>query len=149
MYLCVWAIFRAPRVLPALACHVQPLGLLTMPTAQSEPWGRQLLPQWLCSSRTSVQHAQIWAQSLPTQGWGCTHPSLLGQQDSPWVPHPAWRCSREPLLGQLPAQGHCHHLRCPAAFSMAWCLSSSTPQAKSPGMSLMKCKRGVRCSNVI
>lgn len=58
MHLCVWTIFRAPRILAALASHVQPLGFLTLPTAQdhkSEPWGQQPLPQWPHSSRAGLQ----------------------------------------------------------------------------------------------
>lgn len=126
MYLCVCAISRALRVLPALASHVQRLGFLTMPTEQdsmSEPWGQQPLPQWSQSIRTALPQEQIWAQSLPIQGWGCPHPSWLpcswlGQQGSPWIPHPTWMYSREPLLGQHPAPGHCQPLSCPAAFCM-------------------------------
>lgn len=160
MRLCVWAMFRAPRALPALGSHAQPLGFLTLPTAQ-DPSASSPCP----SDPTAAGSPAPPALPCPAMGphlspasacpgLGLPHPSLpaalllAGAMRQSRDGTPCLDVLSEPLLGQQPAPGHCQPLSCPAAFSMGWWLSSSTSQAKLPGVSPVKFRRSPRCSNV-
>lgn len=100
MHLCVWAIFTAPRVLPALASRVQPLGFPTQPTAShlvSEPWGQQPLPQWPHSSRASLQLPTALPCHVPLQPQPV--PGRVPGAQSWWPPGLAGAVGQSPVPG--------------------------------------------------
>lgn len=130
MYLCVCAIFRALRVLPAMSSTWASSSCPQSKTpcqspGASSPFLSDPRASGLVSS--SLQPCPATGPDLsPVSAYpelGLPHPSWLpcswlGQQGSPWIPHPTWMYSREPLLGQHPAPGHCQPLSCPAAFCL-------------------------------
>lgn len=114
----------------------QQQGWSPAPHSPAMPCHRHRSEPSLCLSRAGA--API-PPSCPAPGWGSG--TVLD----------ATSCLdmlKEPLLGKHPAPGHCQPLSCPAALSLDWWLSSSTPQEKPPGMSLVKFQRSPRCSNV-